>query len=128
MSAGFITLIIVVLSFAIAITFIVKYAKKENREYNDLAKPGIAIIDGYGSETSSDDVSFCVKVLDSDKNHSYTLKGVYNVKKFNGELDERYPHFKIGDEVKVMYYKKKTFGLEMLDVRLDTSQYDYPSK
>ena len=66
MSAGFITLIIVVLSFAIAITFIVKYAKKENRDYNDLAKPGIAIIDGYGSETSSDDVSFCVKSREED--------------------------------------------------------------
>lgn len=63
-----------------------------------------------------------------DDEHSYNLKGIYNVKKMDGSLDERYPHFSIGDEVKVLYAKKKVLGIELLDVRLDRSQYDYPKK
>ena len=85
------------------------------------------MIVGYDSESTSANVRFSVKVLNSDDKHSYNLKGVYNVKKIDGSLDERYPHFSIGDEVKVIYAEKKTLGIEILDVRLDRSQYNYPN-
>lgn len=112
--------------FTVVVTVVA--VKKSNNQHNENALRATAVIVGYDSESTSGDVRFSVKVIDSGDENTYNLKGVYNVKKLEGSLDERYPHFSIGDEVKVTYSKKKTFGIEMLDVRIDRSQYDYPNK
>ena len=116
---------IIVLLIVIGI-IVIKYIKKSNDFFKENGQTGTAVIVGYDSESTSANVRFSIKVLNSDDEHSYNLKGVYNVKKIDGSLDERYPHFSIGDEVKVIYAKKKTLGIDLLDVRLDRSQYDYP--
>lgn len=121
-------ILFVVAVFLIVVIIIVAAHKKENNAHADNQKSGVAVIVGYDSESTSRDVRFSVRVIDSGDENTYNLKGVYNVKKPDGSLDERYPHFSIGDEVKVTYSKKKTFGIEMLDVRIDRSQYDYPNK
>lgn len=118
---------IIVLLIVIGI-IVIKYIKKSNDYFKENGQTGTAVIVGYGSESTSRDVDFLVNVIGSGYKKDYNLKGVYNVKKLDGSLDERYPHFSIGDEVKVIYAKKKTLGIEMLDVRLDRSQYDYPKK
>lgn len=116
---------IIVLLIVIGI-IVIKYVKKSNDYFKENGQTGTAVIVGYGSESTSRDVDFLVNVIGSGYKKDYNLKGVYNVKKLDGSLDERYPHFSIGDEVKVIYAKKKTLGIELLDVRLDRSQYDYP--
>ena len=121
-------ILFVVAVFLIVVIIIVAAHKKENNAHADNQKSGVAVIVGYDSESTSRDVRFSVRVIDSGDENTYNLKGVYNVKKPEGSLDEGYPHFSIGDEVKVTYSKKKTFGIEMLDVRIDRSQYDYPNK
>ena len=117
----------IVLLFVIGIIVFV-CVKKSNNYFKDNKQTGTAIIVGYGSQSTNRDVDFLVNVINSGYEKDYNLKGVYNVKKIDGSLDERYPHFSIGDEVKVIYAKKKTLGIELLDVRLDRSQYDYPKK
>lgn len=112
--------------FTVVITVV--SVKRSNEQHNKNALDGTAVIVGYGSQSTNRDVDFLVNVIDSGYKKDYNLKGVYNVKKLDGSLDERYPHFSIGDEVKVTYSKKKAFGIEMLDVRIDRSQYDYPNK
>lgn len=118
---------IIVLLIVIGI-IVFKCVKKSNDYLKKSGQTGTAVIVGYDSESTSTNVRLSVKVLNSDDEHSYNLKGIYNVKKIDGSLDERYPHFSIGDEVKVIYAKKKTLGIEMLDIRIDQSQYDYPKK
>lgn len=44
-----------------------------------------------------------------------------------GNLDTSYPHFDIGDEVKVLYAPQKVAGIRVIDVRIDRNAYDYPN-
>ena len=119
--------ILVVFVFILVMKIFIYFLKKENNYFKRNKKRGTALIVGYDSESSGCDVRFSVKLLNYENINIYNLKGLYNVKKAGGTLDERYPNFKIGDEVKVLYAKKIIFGKEWYDIRLDYEQYKYPN-
>lgn len=97
---------IIVLLIVIGI-IVFKCVKKSNDYFKKSGQTGTAVIVGYDSESTSTNVRLSVKVLNSADEHSYNLKGIYNVKKIDGSLDERYPHFSIGDEVKKLFMQKR---------------------
>ena len=85
-------ILFVVAVFLIVVIIIVAAHKKENNAHADNQKSGVAVIVGYDSESTSRDVRFSVRVIDSGDENTYNLKGVYNVKKLDGSLDEGYPY------------------------------------
>ena len=118
--------VFVIVSILFIIGFLFLTVKKNNSTFDKNKKTGIAKIIGYDDESDSYETVFLVKLINTEFNGIYNLNGLYNVKKKNGDLDYNYPFFKIGDEVKVLYALKNTFGIKSVEVRLNCDCYDYP--
>jgi len=112
---------IIILVYFITVVFLVIKHNNANVEKNK--KYGKACVVGYSNETSGSYIELMVKVLDINDNHTYNLKGRYNVKNILGKKDERYPWFEVNDEINVIYTQKNIFGIKMLDVRLNEELY-----
>lgn len=61
------------------ITFVA--IKKGNNNHKNNKVDGIGIIVGHATNSTSGNVRYMVKILNSEDKASYNLKGVYNVKK-----------------------------------------------
>ena len=125
--SSLVIILFVIIIFLIIIGVTVYIVKNGNNYFENNKVYGTAIIIGYATNSTSSNVKYMVKVLNSGDDNQYNLKGVYNVKSIDGSLNSEYPHFSIGDRVEVEYAKRKIAGIDLLDVRIRRELYDYPN-